>query len=80
MLFKTDNNATPTGRPKGAKGKPIKTKLGTLLNKNLRVIEKDLETAAPEVRRDFFIKLAAAVVNDTDPNFIGKFLNSNTNG
>lgn len=66
MSFKSGNNANPKGRPTGAKGKPIKDKLESLLQKNFKVIEKDLQTAAPEVRRDFFVKLAAVVVNQNN--------------
>lgn len=70
MLFQPGNNANPTGRPIGSKSKakkPIKSKLEEMLFKNLRVIEKDLKTADPEVRRDFFVKLAAVVVTDMNP-------------
>jgi len=72
MLFQSGNNANPAGRPKGANGKPIKEKLETLLQKNFKVIEKDLESAAPEVRRDFFIKLAAVVVANGSPELLNK--------
>lgn len=67
----------PYGRPTGAKGKPIKDKLENLLKKNFRIIEKDLKTAAPEVRRDFFVKLAAVVVKDSDTNSVSNLLNGN---
>jgi len=77
MSFKANNNANPNGRPIGAKGKPIKDKLENLLQKNFRIIEKDLKTAAPEVRRDFFVKLAAVVVKDGDTNSVSNLLNGN---
>lgn len=76
MSFKPKNNANPNGRPVGAKAKPIKDKLENLLQKNFKVIERDLELSNAAERRDFFVKLAAVVISDLDTNCISTLLSN----
>ena len=59
MAFKKGESGNPSGSSRKTK---IKSKIEDLLYKNLDLIEQEMETATPEVRRDFFINLAGAVL------------------
>jgi len=65
MPFVKGQKANPLGRPKGGKNKaktPIKDRLEGLLEKTYPIIEKELETASPEVRRAWFVDIANLVL------------------
>lgn len=57
--FKPGQSGCPTGRP--PRKKPIKQRIENLLQSNLDKIEHEIETASPEERRDFFVKLIGVV-------------------
>jgi hypothetical protein len=61
MPFKKNTSGNPKGRPKKEQPAPIKNPLENLLEKNLPIIEQELEVATPDVRRSFFTDLAGAV-------------------
>jgi len=66
MKFERGKSGNPKGRPKGSKNKPVRTKIETIIKRNLTRIEKEIDTATPEQRREFLVDLSAALsINQT---------------
>jgi hypothetical protein len=63
MKYITGTSGNPKGRPKGTTKTPTKTRLERLLENSIPQIEKELETATPEARREFFTDLAGVVIS-----------------
>ena len=66
MAFKKGTSGNPKGKPKGTKNrpkKPVKLCIERLLERTLPVIEKEMDNATPEVRREFFTDLAGVIIS-----------------
>jgi hypothetical protein len=63
MKYTAGTSGNPKGRPKGTTKTPIKSRIERLLEKSLPRIEEEMETATPEVRREFFTDLAGVVLS-----------------
>jgi hypothetical protein len=64
MAFKKGQSGNPAGRPKGSKTKEIKDVFG-MIKKNLNQVEKEMQNASPEQRKDFLLKVVGAISGNT---------------
>jgi hypothetical protein len=70
--FQPGQSGFPSGRP--PRKKPIKQRIENLLQSNLDRIEQEIETASPEDRREFFVRLIGAVSGGSNTNHIAPTL------
>lgn len=61
MKFESGKSGNPKGRPKGSKNKPVRTKIESLIKRNITKIEQEIDTTTPEQRRGFLVNLSAAL-------------------
>jgi hypothetical protein len=66
MTFIKNQTGNALGRPPGKKPQPTRKTIESMLERSLPVIEKELETATPEVRRAFFAQLTAALYSNNN--------------
>jgi len=68
MAFKKGQSGNPAGRPKGSKTKEINNVFG-MIKKNLNQVEKEMQNASPEQRKDFLLKVVGALAGDGEQNY-----------
>lgn len=72
MAFKKGQSGNPTGRPKGTKNKETKSvkQVFGIIKRNINEVEKEIQEASPEQRRDFMLKLVCVLSENPEQKYL----------